>query len=221
MSVKLAHSFSSLSMFENCPAQYNYVRILKAVQNVGGEATVWGERIHKQLEDRLNGTIDALPPESSSMEGYVQAIRMAAEGASLKVEREATLNEALEPTGWFSSDAWMRSKLDVEIVRQDTAFVFDWKTGKRRPKWEQLELFALQVFQHYPEVDKVGTMFIWLKEGAADKKMFTRKMAPGMWGRLLERTHRVEKAVEANVWPAKPSGLCPYCPARGMCPVAR
>ena len=50
---KLSHSFSAIKMYENCPKRYYHQRVLKEVKDQGGEATIWGERVHKFLEDRL------------------------------------------------------------------------------------------------------------------------------------------------------------------------
>lgn len=126
MAVALTHSFSSIKMFENCPLQYYEVRIAKSVVNMGGEATKWGERVHKHLEDRLkDGT--ALPPESASSEPICQAIEKIAARGELLVEQEATLNQSLQPTGWWDPDAWLRSKLDVNVIIGPWAAVFDWK----------------------------------------------------------------------------------------------
>ena len=220
MTVRLTHSFSAIKMFENCPLQYYRVRILKDVVSKGGEATIWGERIHEQLEDRLKTGV-ALPPESSSYEPIVSAIERIAPAGGLFVEQEVTLNDKLQPTGWWDPDAWLRSKLDVQIMRPPVAYVIDWKTGKRRLDPTQLELFALQVFSHSPEVMKVVSKFVWLKEGTSDSLTYKREQVPQMWADLLTRIKRIEQAAAANVWPAKPSGLCPWCPAKDTCPSAR
>ncbi len=211
MTIVLTHSFSSIKMFENCPLQYYEVRILKNFVNKGGEATIWGERVHKQLEERLRDGV-ALPPESLSNEPICQAIEKLAAGGELHVEREATLNKHLQPTGWWDPDAWLRSKLDVNIIKGPWAAVFDHKTGKRRPDFSQLELFALQVFVHEPAVNTVYSKFLWLKEGKSDHEVYTRDKMPILWEKLLTRIKRIEKAAETNTWPARPSGLCPWCP---------
>jgi len=49
------------------------------------------------------------------------------------------------------------------IIQEDRAYVIDYKTGK--PKFaetDQLELLALAVFKHYPQVKKVkaGLLFV-------------------------------------------------------------
>ena len=72
---------------------------------------------------------------------------------------ETTLTENLTPTTWWEKDAWLRSILDVLILFEDEAIVMDWKTGKRRPDFSQLEIFALQVFSHYPNIKKVQSTF--------------------------------------------------------------
>ena len=50
---QLAHSYSSLKMYENCPKRYYHQRITKEVSDSGSEATRYGERVHKALEERL------------------------------------------------------------------------------------------------------------------------------------------------------------------------
>ena len=126
MTVNLTHSFSSIKMFENCPLQYYHVRIAKTVVNKGGEATIWGERVHKQLEERLKKNVE-LPPETSSGEPICASIEKLKGTGELFVEQEVTLNKSLMPTGWWDLDAWLRSKLDVLIIKGAWAAVFDWK----------------------------------------------------------------------------------------------
>jgi hypothetical protein len=211
MTVALTHSFSSIKMFENCPLQYYEVRIAKNFQNLGGEATKWGERVHKHLEERLKDGTE-LPPESASSEPICQAMEKLAAGGELLVEQEATLDQSLQPTEWWGKNAWLRSKLDVLAIKGAWAAVFDWKTGKRRPDFSQLELFALQTFVHFPKVNTVHSKFLWIKEGKSDSEVYTRDKMPVLWEKLLTRIKRIEKAAETNTWPAKPSGLCPWCP---------
>jgi PD-(D/E)XK nuclease superfamily len=93
-------------------------------------------------------------------------------------------------------------------------------TGKRRPDFDQLEMFALAVFSFNPEVRKVTSMFVWTKENAIDKETYRAEHKDAMWTRLLSRIHRVEKSLETGNWPAKPSGLCKFCPCKGFCEFA-
>jgi len=217
--MRLSHSYSSLKLYENCPKRYLHQRVLKEVQDEGGEASKYGERIHEALELRLKED-KTLPQESARYEPLCQSILKASEGGVLEVEQELTLTENLTPTGWWDADAWLRSKLDILIIKGDTAIVMDWKTGKRRPDFTQLELFALQVFKHFPEVKAVKSTFIWLKDMSMDTETYSREDSNAMWASLMERINRIYESLEHDNWPPKPSGLCRYCPARHMCEYA-
>lgn len=219
--MKLTHSYSSLQMYENCPKRYYHQRITKEVKDEGGPATIYGERVHKALEDRLLGKQAELSKETVQYEPLCQAVEAMASGGVLTAEEEMTLDESLKPTGWWDDDAWIRSKIDVLVRKGSKAVVLDWKTGKRRLSFDQLELFALQTFSHYQEVKEVTSTFVWLKDRKFDSEVYTRGDEPRLWSKLLSKVHRIEESVAHNNWPAKPSGLCGWCPCRSFCPYAK
>jgi len=218
--MQLAHSFSAIKLYENCSKRYYHQRVTKEVQDTGGEASKYGERIHEFLEQRLvNNT--PLPVEAEKYEVICKTVENMARGGELHAERQLTLTENLTPTSWFADDAWLRSILDVLILKGDTAVVVDWKTGKRRPDFTQLEMFALQVWKHFPEVVTIKTSFVWLKDMAMDSEEFSREQSDEMWSNLLSRINRIYQSAEHENWPAKPSGLCRFCPAKDMCDYAQ
>ena len=214
--MNLSHSYSSLKLYENCPYRYYHQRIAKTVVDKGGEASQHGERVHKHLEDRLRDKVD-LPQELKHIEPLVNSFENLSAGGDIFAELEMTLTKDLTPTSWWGEDAWMRSKLDVYIVKNNKSVVADWKTGKRRPDFFQLELFALQVFAHYQEVQSVTSSFVWIKDMAMDKQTYSRADAPRLWDKVLGKVQRIEQSVTYENWPAKPSGLCMYCPCRNFC----
>ena len=218
MSKPLAHSYSSIKQFENCPKQYNMQRVTKEVKATYGVEADWGNEIHVDLEKRLKGEAP-LPERSVKYEELCKAFETG--GGELLVEQEMTLNAQLEPTGWWDADAWLRSKVDVLVLNGPDALVADWKTGKHRPDFSQLELFAIQTFKHYPEVQRVKVSFVWLKDMKLDSETYKREQEPALWNTLITKIRRIEAALKANVWPAKPSGLCPWCPAKHICEFAR
>ena len=217
---KLTHSYSSIKMFEQCPKRYLHQRINKDVEDKGSEATIYGERIHKQLENRL-ALSEPLPKESVKYEEVCRTIEKLTEGADLHLEQQLCLNENLTPTGWYDNDAWLRSILDVLILRGDIAIVMDWKTGKRRPDFFQLELFALQVFKHYPTIKSVKSSFVWLKENKTDTETFHHTDSNIMWTNILSKIDKIDQSYKTNTFPARPSALCRYCPANNICEYAR
>jgi hypothetical protein len=98
------------------------------------------------------------------------------------------------------------------VIHGDKAVVADYKTGKRKPT-EQLDLYANYVFAHHPEINKVTTGFIWLKEKKIDWTPRERSEVPIIWQNFVPRVNKLESAYERDRWPAKTSGLCKaWCP---------
>ena len=218
--MKLAHSYSSLDTYEKCPLKYYYLKIEKSVKDSGNEFTRYGERVHEGLAKRLLSN-EPLPEDLEQYEGLCATIK--GKNPVLNAEIRMCINENLEPTEWFSADAWLRSIVDILIVDHNnaTATVMDWKTGKPNKNYNQLKLFALQVFQHYPQVDKVKTAFIWLKDKSINSKVYVRGDMGTMWETVLNKIDRVKQSVKYDKWPPKPSGLCRYCPANKICDFAQ
>lgn len=214
--MQLSHSYSSIKLYENCPLRYYKQRITKEVVDEGGEASLYGDRIHKFLESRLKG--GKLPYEAELYEPLCKAVEKL--GGELYIEQEMVLTENLVPTTWWAKDAWLRSKLDILVVNGHDAVVMDWKTGKRRPDFFQMKMFAVQVFKHHPEVQRVKTSLVWLRDMALDTEVYVRDDANKMWVDILGRIKRIYDSLEHDNWPAKPSGLCRYCPAKGTCDFA-
>lgn len=134
-------SFSRLSTFENCEAQFDYLYVSKRVQDKSNEASEYGDRVHKVLESYgkniLSGTAELFRTkleESEALEatqtldkwgGLVE--RIMARPGDKYFEHQMAVNHSLQPTGWFDSDVWIRSIADVLVVNGDTAYCLDYK----------------------------------------------------------------------------------------------
>ncbi len=218
--MKLSHSYSSIKLYENCPYRYFRQRVLKDVVDEGGEASKHGERIHAFLEHRLKSN-NLLPQEIAHYEPLCQSVERLSAGGELHIEHELVLTENLTPTGWWEADAWLRSKLDILVINDTIANVMDWKTGKRNADQFQMQLFAAQVFQNFPEIQTVRTSLVWLKTMEMDTETYYRSQLNELWADVMKRIQRIYKSLEHDNWPMKPSGLCRFCPARHDCVSAR
>ena len=216
--MRLSHSYSSITLYENCPLRYMRQRIIKDVVDEGGEASKHGERIHAFLEDRLKG--EALHPDIEQYDVLCKSVEQIAAKGELHIEKEMTLTENLVPTTWWAADAWLRSKLDVLVVNGEKAVVMDWKTGKRKLDQFQMQIFAAQVFKHFPDVQEVKTSLVWLKTMEMDTETYTRADANKIWGEIMRRIQRIHDSFEHDNWPARPSGLCNWCPCKHDCEYA-
>lgn len=209
-------SYSSLTAFETCPRRYQLTRVTKDVTEPPTDATVWGNKVHQCLEDRLvKGT--ALPEYLKVYETLVEKITKR-EGKRI-VEQRMVVDKNFRPTTWNDKTAWCRGIVDVGVVGTKRATLLDWKTGKRKLDSDQLKLFAAFAFAHYPWISEVNTGFLWLKENRIDKETYTREQVPEIWNEFVQRVRRLELAYQENKWPAKPSGLCAkWCPVgKSLC----
>lgn len=214
---KLKHSYSSIAMFEQCARRYYYQRVVKSVVDPGSEASIYGNRVHKSLEDRLRDGM-ALPAELQKHEDKCVAIKNL--GGNLTPEKELCATRDYVATGWWDEDVWFRGKLDVFVEKGKRAVILDWKTGKRKPNFFQLRLNALHTFMQYPLVKDISTGFVWLKDNLIDRENYTRDQLPAMVEELEEKIGRIEEAEELGVWQAKPGPLCGWCPAQDICEFA-
>ena len=218
--MKLSHSYSSIKLYENCPYRYFRQRVLKDVVDEGGEASKYGERIHEYLEHRLKSN-KMLPQDVAHYEPLCASVEKIAQDGQLLIEHELVLTDNLTPTGWWDADAWLRSKLDILVLNGTLANVMDWKTGKRNADQFQMQLFAAQVFKHFPEVNTVKTSLVWLKTMEMDTETYYRGQVNEIWADVMKRIQRIYTSLEHDNWPMKPSGLCRFCPARHDCVSAR
>ena len=54
-----------------------------------------------------------------------------------------------------------------------------------------------------------------------DSETFTREQESAIWEKILNKVTRIEGALEHDNWPAKPSGLCGWCPCKNFCEFAK
>jgi hypothetical protein len=223
-----AWSYSKLKNFEVCPKRHYNVDVIKSFKEEEGEALVWGNMVHKALADRCrDGT-----PLPKTMAGYEKwAARVTSVGNGplapyILTEQQLAIDENFGPTKWFATDAkrsgqaepWYRGIADVLKIAGPVALAVDWKTGKVIDDAPQLALLAACIFAHHPEVMKVRSEFIWLKEDASTRKDFERAGMAAIWKGLWPRIEALKRAYETSDYPPKPGYLCRrYCPV-ATCP---
>lgn len=215
MSQLMPLSFSRLSTFENCEAKFEHLYVTKRVTDSDNEFTIYGTRVHEQLEKYGRGEITELSEETEQWGALVDKI-LAVPGDKL-FEHQLAIRRDKTPCDWFAPDVWLRGVADVLVVNGEKAYCLDWKTGKVKDNPTQLQLFAAMIFAHFPEVQTVKTSFVWLNHATTTDSTFQRSKVAYIWNALEPRFARVQDAVDLGVFKAKPSGLCKWCPARSIC----
>lgn len=194
------------------------IKPIQVKDEMGPEAKE-GIEIHERLEKRLLSGVP-LQGTMAKYEGYCKAIEAAP--GNLHPEAGMTLNRQMAPTGWFDSDAWLRVKIDALKINGTKAWIGDWKTGKVKNEYDQLELCAAVVFSYYSEVQEIMANYIWLNDmKLSDPQIYRRENVREIWAKHLPDVLKLEKAVGTGDFPTKTNGLCRnYCPVKkvGKCP---
>lgn len=209
----LAHSYSSIKQFENCPRQYHAVRILKQFKQSDTEATLYGTAVHKAFEDYVMSGVE-LPEMFSQFKPYVEPL--ARMDGDILCEEKMAITADFKPCGFFDKDVWFRGIPDFLRInpKGTTARVVDYKTGKssRYADTAQLELLAAMVMVHYPKVEKVKGALLFVIANDMIQAEFTRSQLSEILSKWVGRASIIEAAVENGVWNPRKGPLCRFCP---------
>jgi len=121
-------SYSSLSLYQQCPKKYYHLKVVKDIKEPLGEAIVFGNTIHKIAEEYVGKGIP-IPAQYKEIEPALESIRNM-EGEKL-CENKLGLTADLEPCGFFDKKVWWRGIADIIILQGDRALTIDYKTGKK------------------------------------------------------------------------------------------
>lgn len=209
MSKTYTWSFSSIKTFDQCPKKYYHLKVVKDYQeDQNAEHLIYGTRFHKAAEDYVGADIP-LPSEFNFAKSALDNLKNRP-GKKL-CEYEMGLTENLEPCGFKSPNVWWRGIADLIILEDDgTARVLDYKTGKSAKYADtgQLELMALAIFKHFPEVKRVKAGLLFVIAKTFTKANYSRDDEPKLWQKWLRDYGRMKIAYSTNVWNPKTSGLC-------------
>lgn len=207
-----AWSFSLINDFETCGRQFHEIRVLRNFTKVQGPEAIWGDRAHKALDEYVAKGVP-LPPEFSMYQAVADVVRRF--DGEVRTEQKLCVTHDLQPCDWSDKAGWSRGIIDFSQRKGNKLLIGDYKTGKVKLASKQLLLFALLAKAHWPEVEEVTTVFVWLKFGKVTKATY-RFDHPGFVARLWEQFRpeltAYTTALSENIWIPKPSGLCKkYC----------
>ena len=206
-------SYSSLSLYQQCPKKYYHLKVAKDIKEPLSEAITFGNTIHKVAEEYVARGVP-VPEKYKEIEPALESIRNM-QGEKL-CENKLGLTADLKPCGFFDKGVWWRGIADIIILQGDKALTIDYKTGKssKYADLKQLEVLSLAIFKHFPQVKKVkaGLMFLFADDFV--KADYHSDAQDELWGSWVSDVGQLQSSVENKVWNAKPNFTC-----RGWCPV--
>ena len=204
-----AWSFSSIKAYEQCPKKFYHLKVAKDYEEPKTEAILYGSQFHEAAELYIrDGT--PLPPQFNYAKSVLDNFnRMPGEKLC---EYEMGLTEDLQPCGFKDPNVWWRGIADLIILDRENAEarVVDYKTGKSTKYADkgQLELMALAIFKHFPEIKKVKGGLLFVIANAFLKDNYHVDQQDVRWSKWIADRKRMAASYASDVWNARPSGLC-------------
>lgn len=202
-------SYTALSDFESCPLSFAHKRYYKTIKFQETEATIWGNRVHKAAEVYFKTGQVTDHEAYAIVKAYCEPIKGAP--GETHAEMQMALTAGMKPCSFRDWDnAWGRGIIDVVKVHNEKALIYDFKTGKVKDDPTQLKIFCAFLALHRPDIHTFDAKFIWVKEGkvAGLERPLMRTEIVGVWQEILPRITRMKQAWDAEVFPARTSGLC-------------
>lgn len=211
-------SYSAVKDFDNCPRKYHETRVLKRFKQGDTTATLYGTEVHKAFEELVrDGT--PLPPQFARFQKFIDPL-LKIKGTRY-CEHKMGMTADFKPCAFFDADVWWRGIPDLLVVNEATgvARVVDYKTGKssKYADIDQLQLLAAAIMLHYPEVQVVKGLLLFVVPGDVVKAEFNRSQLHEILARWVGEVGRIEQAHECGVWNEKRGPLCGFCPVE-VCP---
>ena len=207
----LIYSYTFLQCYDDiCPHQAYHRYILKDVPFVKTPEMEWGNQVHSAFEYRVGGG-KPLPAAMQQWEPFAAAF----DGKNAKTEMQIGLSSKATIVDYFKGqDIKYRCKIDLHIVSDNKAALFDYKTGgSKYEKPLELEIQAMFLKAKYPQLKQIAGHYIWLKENRIGQK-YDLSSVRATWDWCEQTVAKIEADLKRGEFEKRRGGLC-----KGYCPV--
>ncbi len=200
-------SYSKLSRYEKCPYQ---LVLGKTVKRAPNEFMERGNRIHKEIENAING-IGPTP----KLDFFVNDIHKLID-QNAKAELSWDLND-----DWTvcqdPKKAYGTCIIDAFVKDNDYILIIDFKTGKPSPisHQDQSQTYAIAGHAYYPDYSEIHTQFWYLDSGKVVQHTYTPTHLDRYRTILDTRIKRMLNDTELRPKPNK--YVCKWCSYKEHC----
>lgn len=215
----IAHSYSSLKTWRDCPRLHREKYVNKSVKDKGSPATQRGTRIHKNLEisikynsENIGEGISTGPRTKDVLkffrENYEKARRGDAPG-SVVTEHKIAINRDKEQVPFFDSNAWLRGVMDASWFTTptwDKVFAVDWKTGQYRVDPLQADV-THYLLKNAMKSSIIKFAFVFVEHDIIHDATPEHDPGPSIEQMIADVETDLSKEAEP-----RPGWMCRYCP---------
>lgn len=210
----VAWSFSSLTMFEQCPRKYWAIKIQKVDDTNAGNFR--GDAEHQSIESYMKAGRGLSPTLNGAVPVFDLLRRAPGEAY---IEYKMTLKQDLNVThGKDWNGAWVRGAGDYIKINGELATYVDWKSGNPKTDIDdQCDLTSALIFRHFPAVQEVRAAMFFYRHNQLPTRTVFRTEEPRIWNNFTTRVRALELAIQTDNWPTNSGPLCGWCPYKA-CP---
>ena len=204
-------SYTLLNTWDICPHQAARRYIIKDLpREQPTQAMKDGIEVHEAMEHRLRSK-RPLPAHLAHHEKHAVPL----DACTVTPEQKLGVTQAGRPCSFFDNDVWLRGVLDAPILlRTDAACLIDWKNGSSKYEHPfELEVGALLLQAHRPEITYLVGAYIWLKEGRKGETHLLSNTAQ-TWQKVNKMAQEIDYAMRDGKFTKTPGPLCGWCPVK-------
>ena len=215
-------SYSSMSLFQQCPKKYFHLRVAKDIKQEESEQMRYGLVVHKAAEDYVrDGT--PLPEAFSYMAEPLDRLKKF--DGDKYCEHQMGITQDLQACSFAAPDVWWRGIADLLIVNGDTARVVDYKTGKvPADQYKASALLPSKIYAYLCE-QVLGERpkqirLLYVQFGKTLVVDVTDDDVAYAEKRVREAWAKIDGWYEEGYFPPQRNNLCDkWCSFRNICPL--
>lgn len=210
-------SLSALKQFEGCPAQYEWVRVLKHKDDLSANpAIIRGNMMHKKAENLVLGKITGVPKDLENFSAEFNNLMK----HPVSPEAKLAIDKDWQPCEWNDwGRVWCIAVADAVVRTEKESDIIDYKSGRIRSNYgPQLELYGCCELGYNPTLEHVHSELWFLDHtnrdgsGVVIKEIFDRYYLEAA---RPEWEDRAQRLLTATRYPAQPNrGSCQWCNRR-------
>jgi hypothetical protein len=230
-------SYSSLSMFRNCPKKYE-LSYIKKVPRITGYALLRGRAFHESVENgrvtkKVKNFYEANVGKMARIKGSMPGLYLRGDEYLFKVKE---MGFGVSKDGYYvdydTPDALFRGKIDeviYKVAKEDMrkayyessfdsyasdVMLVEWKTGKNADK-KQIEYYAMALFMKFLNAESIDAKILFVDTEKVRKYTFTRDLVTPKFQDILKEIYSIR---DCENFIATANYSCPFCQVREHCP---
>jgi hypothetical protein len=213
-----AWSYSSITLFEQCPKKYYHLRISKDIVEPESEQMIYGKEVHTAAEEYIRDGKE-IPAKFAFIKPMVDKLKDLPGEKLCEYKMGVKFKDGhITACDFFDKEVYWRGIADLVVLDRENqeAKVIDYKTGKtaQYADTKQLKLLSAALFTHFPEIKviKAGLLFVVAKDFI--KETYDVGFRLAYFEQFRPLIQQLEAAIESGVWNPKRNFTC-----KGWCPV--